>query len=243
MCVWCKRPISLIELEIDHLIYKTIEFSKLSELIEHFALRADFDVDETYNLAPSCRRCNGSKSNRLPQRAPAFMLLFQEASTRAPSVESKAEANKKLLSADLNKVFAIVDHFRDDVDVFKKLEAYVLQGASLEPVEEPSLRFLLTPQLEIALDSAGNVHAFSFGDCPSGTCPSGHIGWQQWPQENGDELAAGACDVCGLWAVACPEPFCGSKTTFVWDEQPCDSGDKVFRLVRHKDEVEDVVML
>ncbi len=59
-CYWCRRPKDYADVEIDHIIPRTVEAKRLQQLVTKFALPPDFEVHDPRNLAPICRQCNGS---------------------------------------------------------------------------------------------------------------------------------------------------------------------------------------
>ena len=68
ICYWCgpeevKKNKRYSEVELDHIVPRTIDDADLQQLIHDRELPADFDVDRPYNLAPICRPCNREKSD------------------------------------------------------------------------------------------------------------------------------------------------------------------------------------
>lgn len=240
-CVWCTEPVAYPDMQIDHLIYKTIGDAALQDLVNAFALRGDYNVHETYNLVPVHARCNRGKSNKpLPVNA-LHAAILEGAADRAPEVERKAESYKKLLSSDMSKVFAAIDANRADEMIVQKLKDHILAVSSQDTVEEPVLEFMLMPDLKISVDSEGLVHAFSLGDCPNQNCITGNVVWQTFPQPQ-TLLRAGACDTCGTTSVECPT--CDTKTCFFWDhEQICDGCENKFGIETVGGEIWDVKIL
>jgi hypothetical protein len=240
-CVWCNEPVVYFDMQIDHLIYKTIDDATLQDLVREFALRADFDVNETYNLVPIHARCNRSKSNKPLPVTPLHAAILQAAKDRTAEVEKRTESYKKLLSSDMSKVFATIEMHRDDPEITKKLRDHILAISSPEVVIEPLLEFSLMPDLRISIDSAGSVHAFSLGDCPNPNCITGNIEWETFPHSDG-LLRAGYCDACGVPAVECQN--CDTQTCFFWEhEQVCDGCETKFVLEKVGGELWDVRVL
>lgn len=240
-CVWCTEPVTYADMQIDHLIYKTIDDAALRNLIDAFTLRADFSVHETYNLVPVHASCNRVKSNKpLPVNA-LHAAILQAAADRATEVERKAESYKKLLSSDTSKVFATIDAHRADPEIMKKFRDHILATSSQEMVAEPMLEFMLMPDLKISIDSLGSLHAFSLGDCPNQNCITGNIAWATFPLSD-SLVQAGFCDACGVAAVKCPD--CDTKTCFFWEhEQICDGCKNKFALETVGGELWDIRIL
>lgn len=226
-CISCKAPIvSYVDMQIDHLIYQTIEADALQGQIADFDLRSDYNVHETYNLAPIHGPCNRSKSNKpLPVTA-LHAAMLAEAQNRAAEVEKRADTYKTQLSSDLSKALATIDMHRDNPGILEKVRELLVMTSSQDAVTEPILDFSVLPDLKIAIDSAGFVHASSLGDCPNSNCITGDIKWETFPQTT-YPFRAGYCDLCGTFAVECPD--CKTQTSFDWgDEQKCDGCENKF---------------
>src|SRR4051794_7823335 len=63
-CYSCRRPQEYRDVEIDHIIPRTISPARLQQLVEQHGLAADFDLHAPANLAPICGACNTEKSDR-----------------------------------------------------------------------------------------------------------------------------------------------------------------------------------
>lgn len=90
-CVWRHEPIAFDEMELDHLIPKSLAGRQLSEVLEMHALPHDYGLESTRNKVPACRQCNGSKSKRIPPKAPGLTFLIEDAERRAPLIEARAK--------------------------------------------------------------------------------------------------------------------------------------------------------
>lgn len=241
-CVWCKEPIVCYsDLQIDHLIYKTIDPDALQSQIEGFELDPAYNVHETYNLVPVHGPCNRSKSDKPLVISALNASILSDAQQRAEEVEKKAEANKKLLSAETSKALATLESHRNDPQVMEKVRQFLLDISSSEVGNvEPVLEFSVLPDLAIAVNALGSVKAFSLGDCPNSNCITGDVNWQTFPQST-TLLRAGYCDACGTFAVECPD--CDTRTSFVWDaEQTCDGCENRFVTERVGGELWDVAV-
>lgn len=58
-CYWCGRPKQYGDVDIDHIVPRTIGADRLKELTAELLLSEDFDVHDPLNLALICRTCNG----------------------------------------------------------------------------------------------------------------------------------------------------------------------------------------
>jgi hypothetical protein len=105
-CVYCGEPITLGELDIDHILPGALQNSEseMARITSEFALSADFDLNSFLNLVPTHHRCNLQKRDRL-FNAPTARYFLDLASGKERTVrhleEQLALQSKKerLLSA------------------------------------------------------------------------------------------------------------------------------------------------
>jgi hypothetical protein len=94
-CVWCRRPLFFNQMEVEHLIPKSLgekgNGEDTAETLQLHGLDADYDVHALENLAPSCRPCNGGKGAKPPPDAPVITLLLERARDKAPGIRDTAE--------------------------------------------------------------------------------------------------------------------------------------------------------
>ncbi|WP_426503086.1 HNH endonuclease [Dactylosporangium sp. McL0621] len=86
-CHVCKRPKLFEDIEIDHLIPRSLPRTKLAELLHRLGRPVGFDVDQPANLAPICGSCNGDKGDQI---LPDLMLVIRL--TRAERLEPRVIA-------------------------------------------------------------------------------------------------------------------------------------------------------
>lgn len=122
-CVWCTAPLGYAQLEIEHLLYKNASPTELSQVVRLHALPTPYNVHETYNLAASCRTCNGRKGTRLPPKAPIVSQIFEDARHRAPEIEVHAATLRK--HQDIAPILAFVDANRDDPNFIEVLTEHL----------------------------------------------------------------------------------------------------------------------
>lgn len=55
-----------VDIQIDHIVPRSLSKEQIAELLARLGIEDEFDVDDPYNLAPICARCNGpaGKSGR-----------------------------------------------------------------------------------------------------------------------------------------------------------------------------------
>ncbi len=82
-CYCCEKPKAFRDVEIDHIVPRTVASERLQEYIAMYDLADDFDVHDPANLAPICRPCNLTKSDRQPGSMLIGVLLSKAASKKA----------------------------------------------------------------------------------------------------------------------------------------------------------------
>jgi hypothetical protein len=90
-CVWCRIPLYFSEMEIDHVIPKSLDSENVRRLIAAHGLSDDFDLHSLENLAASCGPCNGGKSRKPPPEAPGITLVLTTARSQAPGIADVAQ--------------------------------------------------------------------------------------------------------------------------------------------------------
>jgi 5-methylcytosine-specific restriction endonuclease McrA len=86
-CYVCGYPARFVDIEIDHILPRTLTPEQLTQLIEAHDLPADFDVDSPANLAPICGACNRRKSDRR-LTGTAVTVVLQQAREKQDRVTS-----------------------------------------------------------------------------------------------------------------------------------------------------------
>jgi hypothetical protein len=90
-CVWCKQPIFFSEMEVEHLIPKSLAGRDLLNALRLHGLPLDYDVFAMNNLAPSCGPCNSGKGAKVPPDAAVVAMLLKGASDKSDAVSELAE--------------------------------------------------------------------------------------------------------------------------------------------------------
>ena len=91
-CYWCRRFKDYTDLQIDHVIPRTIGKSKRDNLQRAFGLDANYEVNAIYNLAPICGTCNREKSNADLTRYGVVLTTLRKAKKIAPKVAHRVES-------------------------------------------------------------------------------------------------------------------------------------------------------
>jgi hypothetical protein len=90
-CRSCGIPLDFAQVEIDHLVPRTTTPEGIAKLV-HADRAKGYDLDAVYNLAPTCKRCNGKKSNRDLSRYLALASALEEAWAKREIVIRKAKS-------------------------------------------------------------------------------------------------------------------------------------------------------
>ncbi|WP_194834865.1 HNH endonuclease [Nocardia sp. XZ_19_369] len=114
-CYWCGQPRQFSQVEIDHVIPRSLSKAKQDQLVEQLlgpAAVRGYEVDAPYNLGPICPSpCNREKSASL-YSAPRFVDILKRTKKKVSQVENfiekykaagrAAEALALVVSADLS---------------------------------------------------------------------------------------------------------------------------------------------
>lgn len=107
-CAWCHNPLDFADLEIDHLIPKSLKGSDRKQALDTHGLPYDYDLDSTDNLAPAHGHpCNSAKAGKPLPDSPRIALLRDEAARLAPEIERAAARHRK--ARRLQEAVAVID--------------------------------------------------------------------------------------------------------------------------------------
>ena len=91
-CFWCTKVIDLQSMEIDHVIPESLVPGKqLDAVLLMYGLPSDFNLNSAENLVPTCRACNGQKSDMVLNATPLLLVLLQKVRARAERVRKGVE--------------------------------------------------------------------------------------------------------------------------------------------------------
>jgi hypothetical protein len=88
-CWICEELKLFQEIQIDHVIPRTISEDRLSTLKAYHSLADEFDVDGLENLAPACVKCNKNKSDESRLDKPVITMTLLKIGDRMRRVENK----------------------------------------------------------------------------------------------------------------------------------------------------------
>jgi 5-methylcytosine-specific restriction endonuclease McrA len=89
-CVWCGRPLFFNEMEIEHLLPRSLKGEERARILALHGRDLDFDLERLENLAPSCRPCNRGKGAKPPPDKPIVAVLLGQAEESAPAIRDEA---------------------------------------------------------------------------------------------------------------------------------------------------------
>lgn len=91
-CWLCGEPIDMLTFEVDHILPESLfdDAGELARVRALYGLPATFEINSYENWLPSCRPCNGRKSNTIFNPTPIIQLHLQRATARAESARDTA---------------------------------------------------------------------------------------------------------------------------------------------------------
>jgi hypothetical protein len=208
-CVCCSKPITFSEMELDHLIPKSLQGKELAEVLALHGIDENFDLDSLENLVPSCRQCNGGKGDRPPPYKPIITMMREAAVHRAPKIRESARLTmtKRELSVAVGKIRVAVKAHGDDPELKSMLEGlmeFVLavhdRAGAVDPVSftvHPAMALLWDPEnrWKIIGEPGAAVAAVSDGS-RSGVIGT-HISYRCVRCESNGPWSGNRCQNCG----------------------------------------------
>jgi hypothetical protein len=182
-CYICRRPISYLEYEIDHVIPESLldRPNELTAVLIRFGLPHSFDLNSFDNWLPACGPCNRTKSNKVFEPT----IAIQEAIRKAKEVSHQAKTIVEQMprKQHIEKALSIIECASPDeipIELLKILfQQYVSNHPNLLALEcEDTLtsggkRLIvpLTPEIDV-LVSASSISTRH--RVPNNTTPSGN---------------------------------------------------------------------
>jgi hypothetical protein len=105
-CVWCREPVVFRELEVDHLVPRSLTGPELAEALARYGLPSQFDVFGLENLVPSCGSCNRTKGGAPISDAPIIRVMLDDARKKALTISQKADSFNR--SRKLHEAIAVI---------------------------------------------------------------------------------------------------------------------------------------
>lgn len=151
-CAWCRAPMALTEMQVDHVVPKTLVGPKLAAALDDLGQASDYNLEASYNLVPACRRCNRFKGDKVPPNAPIIVFFLRQVRAMAAKVDSAAVRLKQMKKVD--QALALLESFAGIVLSEEQLNqlADASEEAQPEIIESTGTRVTLHPALAMLLD-------------------------------------------------------------------------------------------
>lgn len=95
-CAWCHNALDFGDMEVEHLIPKSLKGEMRWEVLKAHGLAEDYDLDSTQNLGPAHGHpCNRAKASSPLPDSPRIALLLAKAEHLAPEIESAAASTSQ----------------------------------------------------------------------------------------------------------------------------------------------------
>ncbi|WP_133512842.1 HNH endonuclease [Candidatus Thiosymbion oneisti] len=93
-CWWCREPLRLVEVTIDHVLPESLldDEEKRKEILAEYGLPQDFNINGYENWLPCHNHCNQSKGNKIPVFVPGNKAIIDALRDTAPKAERTARA-------------------------------------------------------------------------------------------------------------------------------------------------------
>jgi len=93
-CWWCKEPLRLVEVTIDHVLPESLLDDDISRetILTEYGLPKHFNINGYENWLPCHNHCNQSKSNRPPTFVPGNKAILDGLAARAARATSVANS-------------------------------------------------------------------------------------------------------------------------------------------------------
>ncbi len=91
-CFYCSKPIPYNNLQVDHLIPKSLIKEKAIKLYD---LKEDFELNSYYNLVPTCFPCNNRKRSTTYDKN-AILFYLEEIKKKIPKIKQLEEKFKNM---------------------------------------------------------------------------------------------------------------------------------------------------
>ena len=105
IAAFCRAPLDIASMEVDHVIPESlIESPELPKILRDLGRPDDFSINGFENWLPSCRRCNGEKSDIVFDPSPIIQVRLQNLAERKNKTKELTEqtASKRKISLALN---------------------------------------------------------------------------------------------------------------------------------------------
>lgn len=145
-CFYCDEVISITELELDHIIPKSLKKQpiKLENILNQQGLPLDFELDSLLNLVPVSRKCNSKKSDTVLSET-ILALNLEKAKSKINLINKNIFKYKENVKRDnhlsflkgavkdnrisLEKIYNYIseedDEFKEDIKLFEQEDTLI----------------------------------------------------------------------------------------------------------------------
>ena len=190
-CAWCRAHLTVSDMQVDHLLPKTLAGELRIEVLKMHGLPLSYDLEGAHNLVPACRRCNRFKGDSIPPDTPIISLFLQKTARLAKGIgeavvklATKSSVDKAL--AQLNSVLGLD---LSEADLLKLAE--VSREAQPAIVEATGRAVALHPALGLPIGPGGWRLDRRVGDVWVLADESGKVGYSA-------EASGYQCPNCGV---------------------------------------------
>lgn len=133
-CWWCKEPLRLVEVTIDHVIPESLldNDDSREKIFTEYGLPKDFNINGYENWLPCHNHCNQNKSTKPPAFVPGNKAILDGLAKTAP--KATRLANSVVSNADKDKVFKTIFTALEK----RKLSLHDLHELLIAFVEDPA---------------------------------------------------------------------------------------------------------
>jgi hypothetical protein len=175
-------PLDLKTMEIDHIIPQELleNRDKLLKVLQDFDLPLDFNLGSYANLLPSCRPCNGKKSNWVFRPTPLIQLYLEIAAEKAPRIEELVAKtiSEKEVAEVLNDLDRMSEGGKVGEDILSHIEAFVVYHRNVRQPEMVGKPIILAPEFGVLSENRGITifrGPYGVGGGPTGPNISAHM--------------------------------------------------------------------
>jgi len=152
-CYLCRRPVDLVTTEVDHVIPESLLTTpdRLRDVLAALGRPQNFDINSYENWMPSCRPCNGKKSDVVFEPSPVVQVVLQQAAERAPRAREleKQLVTKRKLGRAINELQRYAAEQQLDESMKTQLSALLEEGDVLRVPEKRGMELRVAPFITV----------------------------------------------------------------------------------------------
>ncbi|MEV8642366.1 HNH endonuclease signature motif containing protein [Mesorhizobium ciceri] len=152
-CWLCREPVSLAEMEVDHVIPESLaKHAALKDILKLMGLPEDFNLNSYANLLPAHRDCNRDKGAYRFKPTPMFIRILDQGLEKAKHVQKLHDTflSTRKLNTAFSRILAAIEEGKLSPEQMKELAAAA--AIEHEPQREPEMHgqpLFLSPGLRV----------------------------------------------------------------------------------------------